>query len=171
MNERIVLVNETDRSIGEMDKLEVHQKGLLHRAFSIFLFDDQGKLLLQKRAAGKYHSANLWSNTCCSHPRPEEDTLQAAVRRLKEEMGIETALEKKFDLIYRVQLDNNLMEYEYDHIYTGRSNQTPLLNREEVSDYRWVTIQELRAEIKSDPVNFTEWLKILLLKDAFNNII
>ena len=160
MNNKVILVDEKDHPIGEMDKLEVHQKGLLHRAFSVFIFNDEGKLILQRRANEKYHSANLWSNTCCSHPNPGDNTLDAAKRRQKEEMGIETELEKKFDFIYKVHFENNLTENEYDHVYTGRYNLQPTINLNEASDYRWVNIDDLKNEIKQHPENFTEWLKI-----------
>lgn len=156
------MVNEKDEPMGIMDKLEAHQKGLLHRAFSIFIFNNAGQLLLQRRAKDKYHSPGLWTNTCCSHPRPEESTLDAAKRRLKEEMGIETSLEKKFDFIYRAQLDNDLIEYEFDHVYTGQFNSNPILNLNEVSEYRWVSIHELKNEIEQHPEEYSEWLKIAI---------
>lgn len=162
INNYVILVNEKDQPIGEMGKLEVHKKGLLHRAFSTFIFNDNEQLLLQRRAKEKYHSGNLWTNTCCSHPRPGDCTLEAAKRRLKEEMGIETDLEKKFDFIYQAQLDNNLIEYEWDHVYVGHYNQQPFLNNEEASDYRWISINELKDEIKLYPEKFTEWLKIAI---------
>ena len=162
MNDRVILVDTKDQPVGDMDKLEVHKKGLLHRAFSTFIFNDNGQLLLQRRAKEKYHSANLWTNTCCSHPRPGEPTLEAAKRRLKEEMGIETDLEKKFDFIYHAQLDNNLIEYEFDHVYIGQYNYPPLLNPNEASDYRWISIDELKGEINLYPGRYTEWLKIAI---------
>ena len=162
MKDQVILVDDKDNPIGEMDKLEVHQKGLLHRAFSLFIFNDSGHLMLQRRAKGKYHSANLWSNTCCSHPRPNETTMNAAKRRLKEEMGIETVLEKKFNFIYHTPLQDNLIEHEFDHVYTGWFNGPPLLNVEEASDYRFVGLQDLKEEIKLNPEKFTEWLKIAI---------
>lgn len=162
MDDQVILVNEKDEPMGIMDKLEAHQKGLLHRAFSIFIFNNAGQLLLQRRAKDKYHSPGLWTNTCCSHPRPEESTLDAAKRRLKEEMGIETSLEKKFDFIYRAQLDNDLIEYEFDHVYTGQFNSNPILNLNEVSEYRWVSIHELKNEIEQHPEEYSEWLKIAI---------
>ncbi len=165
MNDEVILVNETDEFVGTMDKLEAHQKGLLHRAFSIFIFNDAGQLLLQRRANGKYHSAGLWANTCCSHPRPEESTMDAAKRRLKEEMGIETDLEKKFDFIYRAQLDNGLIEYEFDHVFTGQYNGNPVPDINEVSEYRWVSIPTLKSEIEQYPEKYSEWLKIAI--DSF----
>lgn len=162
MDDQVILVNEKDEPMGIMDKLEAHQKGLLHRAFSIFIFNNAGQLLLQRRAKDKYHSPGLWTNTCCSHPRPEESTLDAAKRRLKEEMGIETSLEKKFDFIYRAQLDNDLIEYEFDHVYTGQFNSNPILNLNEVLEYRWVSIHELKNEIEQHPEEYSEWLKIAI---------
>ena len=165
MNDEVILVNETDEFMGTMDKLEAHQKGLLHRAFSIFIFNDAGQLLLQRRAEGKYHSAGLWANTCCSHPRPEESTLYAAKRRLKEEMGIETDLEKKFDFIYRAQLDNNLIEYEFDHVFIGHYDGNPVPDLNEVSEYRWVSIHQLKNEMKQYPEEYSAWLKIAI--DSF----
>lgn len=162
MNDQVILVNEKDEPIGSMNKLAVHQKGLLHRAFSVFVFNPAGKLLLQRRAGEKYHSANLWTNTCCSHPYPEEDTLAAAKRRLKEEMGIEIELEKKFDFIYRATLENGLIEHEFDHVYIGHYNGQPQINPQEVSEYRWVALKELKNEIALSPHQFTEWLKIAI---------
>jgi len=162
MNELVILVNEKDEPLGTMDKLEVHQKGLLHRAFSTFIFNDSGQLLLQRRAMEKYHSANLWTNTCCGHPRPEEHTIDAAKRRLKEEMGIETNLEKKFDFIYKAQLDNNLIEHELDHVFIGQYNDPPILNLNEASEYNWVSIGKLKYEIKQYSQKYSEWLKIAI---------
>jgi isopentenyl-diphosphate delta-isomerase len=162
MKDHVILVNEKDEPLGSMDKLEVHQKGLLHRAFSVFVFNDAGQLLLQRRANNKYHSANLWTNTCCSHPYLQENTLDAARRRLKEEMGIDIDLEKKFDFIYQAKLDNGLTEHEFDHVYVGHYNGHPTLNPAEASEYRWVEIRELKIEIKLQPEEFTEWLKIAI---------
>jgi isopentenyl-diphosphate Delta-isomerase len=162
MKNYVILVDEKDQPIGKMSKLEVHQKGLLHRAFSTFIFNDYGQLLMQRRAKGKYHSANLWTNTCCSHPQPGDCTLDAAKRRLKEEMGIETDLEKKFDFIYKAHLDNNLIEFECDHVFIGYFNKEPLLNYEEASEYRWIELGELKKEVELYPEEFTEWLKIAL---------
>jgi isopentenyl-diphosphate delta-isomerase len=162
MKDHVILVNEKDEPIGSMDKLEVHQKGLLHRAFSVFVFNDAGQLLLQRRANNKYHSAKLWTNTCCSHPYPQENTLDAAKRRLKEEMGIDIDLEKRFDFIYQAKLDNGLTEHEFDHVFIGRYNGQPNLNLSEASEYRWVGIRELKNEIKLQPEEFTEWLKIAI---------
>jgi len=162
MNDHVILVNEKDEHMGTMDKLEAHQKGLLHRAFSVFVFNNAGQLLLQRRATGKYHSANLWSNTCCSHPYPEEYTLDAARRRLKEEMGIDITLEKKFEFVYRAELDNNLIEYEFDHVYVGVFNGEPHINPAEASEFKWLSISELKADILLHPNLYTAWLKIAI---------
>ncbi len=162
MDDQVILVDENDQAIGVMNKLEVHQTGQLHRAFSIFIFNGHEQLLLQQRAQEKYHTANLWSNTCCGHPRPEESTSEAAMRRLKEEMGIVTILEKKFDFVYMVELDNDLMEHEFDHVFIGRYNQQPIINPEEASAYKWVNIQDLKDEMELFPEKYTEWLKIAI---------
>lgn len=159
---QVILVDKNDIPRGTMEKMEAHQKGELHRAFSIFVFNSKGELLLQRRAMDKYHSGGLWTNTCCSHPQPEEETLEAAKRRLKEEMGIEIHLEKKFDFIYHAQLDNNLIEHEFDHVYFGQYNLEPIINLEEALDYKWITIQELKNEIKLYQQKYTEWLKIAI---------
>jgi len=162
MNSCVVLVDKQDKPIGKMDKLEVHQKGLLHRAFSIFIFNDAGLLLLQCRAKTKYHSGGLWTNTCCGHPQPGEETGAAALRRLKEETGIATRLEEKFSFIYQAPLDHSLTEHEYDHVYTGNYNQEPVLNTEEASAYRWISLRDLKKELEEHPEQFTEWLKIAI---------
>ncbi|MFI5148183.1 MAG: isopentenyl-diphosphate Delta-isomerase [Bacteroidia bacterium] len=162
MNSKVILVDESDKAIGEMDKLEVHQKGLLHRAFSIFIFNDAGLLLLQCRADEKYHSGGLWTNTCCGHPQPGEETAAGAVRRLQEETGIVTELRKKFSFIYHAPLEQNLFEHEYDHVFTGICNREPLLNKEEASAYRWISLSDLKKEMKDYPERFTAWFKIAI---------
>ncbi len=160
--EELVLVDEQDKAIGVMEKLEAHQKGLLHRAFSIFIFNQSGQLLIQQRALSKYHSAGLWTNTCCSHPRPGEDVLMAAKRRLLEEMGLETELTYKTAFIYRSEFENGLTEYEYDHIFTGTTEINPILNKEEVENYKWQSIKELKKEMEIFPEKFTTWFKIAM---------
>ncbi len=164
MIEEVILVDEFDNSIGAMEKLEAHQKGALHRAFSIFVFNKQGELLIQRRALNKYHSAGLWSNTCCSHPRPNEKTLDAAKRRLKEEMGIETELIYKSHFIYKAKFENNLTEFEYDHIFTGIYSKLPEINPEEADDFDWISITDLKEKIKINPEIFTVWFKIAIEK-------
>lgn len=158
------MVNELDEPIGVMEKLEAHQKGLLHRAFSVFIFNTGGQMLLQRRALGKYHSAGLWTNTCCSHPRPGETTLQAAQRRLMEEMGLSTTLNYKTSFIYKAPFDNGLIEHEYDHVFTGISDTAPEINPNEVDSYKWVAVSDLKKEIAAQPDRFTVWFKIAIEK-------
>lgn len=158
----IILVNENDEPIGASEKLEAHQLGKLHRAFSIFIFNSKGELLLQKRASSKYHSGGLWSNTCCSHPRVNEDTLSAAHRRLQEEMGLDCDLKEVHRFVYKIKFDNGLTEYEYDHVLVGKSDEAPKLNLEEVEDWKWVKLSQLCEDVKNNPENFTSWLKICL---------
>jgi isopentenyl-diphosphate delta-isomerase len=162
--ESVILVNEQDSPIGVMDKMEAHQKGLLHRAFSVFIFNNKKELLLQQRAYSKYHSAGLWTNTCCSHPRPGEDTLAAAHRRLKEEMGIIAELHHKGHFIYKTKFENGLAEHEYDHIYAGTANTEPNPNKDEVEAYVWLSVDEIKNRIKTDPIQFTYWFKIAMEK-------
>lgn len=160
VTEQVILVDEQDNALGSMEKLEAHQKGLLHRAFSVFVFNDKGELLLQQRAASKYHSPNLWTNTCCSHPRPNEHTLQAANRRLKEEMGIETELQLKGSFIYKANFDTGLTEHEFDYVFTGISNAQPTINKDEVENFVWLSLDEIKSQLKSNPEKFTVWFKI-----------
>lgn len=160
----VILVDEQDNAIGTMGKMEVHEKAVLHRAFSIFIFNDKGEMLLQKRADNKYHSAGLWTNTCCSHPRPGEDTETAALKRLQEEMGFTTALSKAFSFIYKAPFDNGLTEHEYDHVFTGRYNGLVYPNPQEVSDYCYQPVEAIKDNIKMQPAHFTEWFKIALPK-------
>ena len=160
MTEKVILVDKQDNEIGSMEKQEVHVKGLLHRAFSVFVFNDKNDLLLQRRAISKYHSGGLWTNTCCSHPREKEKTIDAAKRRLEEEMGMSCDLKKQFDFIYKVKLDNNLYEHEYDHVFFGFSNDFPTINPQEVEEFTFKTLQEIDLEIKLNPNIYTEWFKI-----------
>ncbi|WKZ65126.1 MAG: isopentenyl-diphosphate Delta-isomerase [Flavobacteriales bacterium] len=158
--ELVLLVNERDEPVGTMGKLRAHQEGALHRAFSVFLFDDQGRLLLQRRAAGKYHSPGLWTNTCCSHPRPEESVADAARRRLMEEMGIDTPVEHRFSFHYRADFDNGLIEHELDHVLFGRWSGDVRPNPEEVDDWTYIHLNELDAELTRHPERYTAWLRI-----------
>lgn len=160
MNDQVVLVNEQDEEIGLMPKLEAHQEGMLHRAFSVFIFNSKGELLLQQRAMGKYHSEGLWSNTCCSHPYPGEATGTAAIRRLSEEMGISAPLHFLFSFIYHAELDNHLIEHELDHVFWGISDDIPAINTSEVASYKYVAMAELRKDMTLSPGEYTEWLKI-----------
>ena len=158
--EKVILVDKNDNQIGFMPKLEAHQKGVLHRAFSIFIFNNKYELLLQKRASSKYHSGGLWTNTCCSHPREDEDILDAAKRRLNEEMGIETSLRKVHDFIYKAELDNDLIEHEFDHVFYGIYNEDPIINKDEADDFKWIDMDSLNEDIKTNGDNYTIWFKI-----------
>ncbi|MFN8246524.1 MAG: isopentenyl-diphosphate Delta-isomerase [Ferruginibacter sp.] len=157
---QVILVNERDEPTGAMEKIEAHEKGLLHRAFSVFIFNEQGEMLLQQRAPGKYHSPNLWTNACCSHPAPGEEVSAAAHRRLKEEMGFDTELEKAFAFTYRAEFENGLTEHEFDHVFVGRYNGPVNPDPLEVSRYRYLNLRELRKELQEQPGLFTEWFKI-----------
>jgi isopentenyl-diphosphate delta-isomerase len=158
--EEVVLVDRQDNPQGTMEKMEAHRKALLHRAFSVFIFNRKGEMLLQRRAPNKYHSPGLWTNACCSHPRPGEDTLEAAKRRLKEELGFTTDLEKSFDFIYRSEFDNGLTEFEFDHVFTGTYDETIHPNPEEVSDQCFQTLDQIRAGLVSHPDNYTAWFHV-----------
>jgi len=158
--ENVILVDEKDNQVGLMPKLEAHEKGVLHRAFSIFIFNSKYELLLQKRASSKYHSGGLWTNTCCSHPREGEDTLDAANRRLDEEMGIKTSLRKVYDFIYKAELDNQLTEHEFDHVFYGVCDNDPILNKDEAEDFKWVDMETLNNDIMKNEDNYTVWFKI-----------
>ena len=158
--EKVILVDENDNQVGVMPKLEAHQKGLLHRAFSVFIFNSKYELLLQKRASSKYHSGGLWTNTCCSHPREGEEILDAAKRRLIEEMGIDTSLRKVHDFIYKAELDNDLTEHEFDHVLYGIYNEDPIINEDEADDFKWIDMDSLNEDIKQNGDNYTIWFKI-----------
>ena len=158
--EQVILVDENDRELGHMEKLAAHRSGLLHRAFSVFIFNSKGQLMLQKRAAGKYHSANLWSNTCCGHPRPGEELASAARRRLNEEMGLDLDLSQAFSFTYQAELNDGLSEHELDHVLIGFSDQEPLLSPEEASAKWLVDRRELEAELRDHPERFTAWFPL-----------
>lgn len=162
--EEVILVDLEDREIGTSEKLQAHIEGKLHRAISVFLFNSKKEMLLQQRAFEKYHSGGLWTNTCCSHPRPGESVLNAAERRLKEEMGIQCALTKAFEFTYKAELDQGLTEYEYDHVFFGEFDGAPILNPEEAFSYRWIAMEDLKEEIEKFPHKFTYWFKILMEK-------
>lgn len=160
--EKVILVNEQDEELGMMEKMQAHSLGLLHRAFSIFIFNKKNELLLQQRAKSKYHSGGLWSNTWCSHPRQNESVLLAAERRLVEEMGFTADLSKVFDFIYRKQLDKGLFEHEFDHVFVGEYEGELSINRSEVEAFEYVNIEELTSRIQKTPHLYTEWFKISL---------
>lgn len=158
--EQVVLVDENDRDLGHMEKIAAHREGMLHRAFSVFIFNSRGELLLQQRAQGKYHSAGLWSNTCCGHPRPGEATQQAAERRLKEEMGTTVQLHPALRFVYRADLDSGLVEHELDHVLVGRCDDDPDPDASEAMDWRWVGRSDLEKEVRAHPALFTAWFHL-----------
>lgn len=162
MQEFVVLVDENDQEIGQMEKMEAHEKALLHRAFSVMVFNSKNELLLQKRAYSKYHSGGLWTNTTCSHPRPGETILEAGVRRLNEEMGMTCKLTKAFSFIYKAELDQGLTEYELDHVMVGFSDETPHLNLEEANAFKWMSLSDLKEDMTQHPQLYTAWFKILI---------
>ena len=164
--EQVVLVDSKDHTIGYMEKQEAHLKGLLHRAFSVFIFNNKKELLLQKRAISKYHSGGLWTNTCCSHPRKNEIVINAAKRRLKEEMGMVCDLEFKFSFIYKAKLDNNLFEHEFDHVFFGNYDNPPNINPEEVDSFCYKSLDKIKEDINIHPKKYTEWFKI-----CFNEVL
>jgi len=157
---KVVLVDKNDNQIGLMPKMEAHQKGVLHRAFSIFIINSQNQILLQKRSANKYHSAGLWTNTCCSHPREGENIIDAGTRRLHEEMGIKTDLKVAFNFTYKAELENGLIEHEYDYVLIGKFNGTPKLNKDEAEDWKWISIEEVRKDIIENQTDYTVWFVI-----------
>ena len=158
--EHVILVNERDEETGIMEKMEAHKKALLHRAFSIFIFNSKNEMLLQQRAEKKYHSGGLWTNACCSHPRPGEDTITAALRRLKEEMGFETPLTKSFDFVYTASFENGLTEYEFDHVYTGKYDGEITFNENEVKGYCYKSVWDIEISLKEHPKKYTQWFCI-----------
>ena len=156
----VILVNERDEHTGEAGKMEAHEHGLLHRAFSIFIFNQAGELLLQRRALGKYHSAGLWTNTCCSHPLPGEETMLAATRRLQEEMGFAVPIVKVFDFVYKAAFDNGLTEHEFDHVFVGEYDGSIPFNGEEVMEIAYRSMNEVEAELSKEPQKFTRWFQL-----------
>jgi isopentenyl-diphosphate Delta-isomerase len=171
MEQEVILVNERDEQIGTMPKMKAHREGLLHRAFSVFIFNRKGEMLLQQRAAHKYHSGGLWTNACCSHPSPGEETLQAATRRLQEEMGFSTPMQKAFDFVYKSSYENGLTEFEFDHVFIGQYNETILPDKEEVSDYCFKPMEEIQSSLMSHPGKYTSWFGIAfpMLKKWLDN--
>lgn len=158
--EQVILVNEHDEETGVMEKMEAHEKALLHRAFSVFIFNEEGQMLIQQRAARKYHSPKLWTNACCSHPRPGEATLFAAQRRLQEELGFETPLQEVFEFTYKADFDNGLTEHEFDHVYTGSYNGIIKPNVNEVLDYCYKSMEAIHESLQSHPHKYTVWFAI-----------
>ncbi len=162
MNQSLILVDENDIQQGNGKKLLIHQLGLLHRAFSVFIFNTKGELLMQQRAMGKYHSGGLWSNTCCSHPQFGEDILESIQKRLNEEMGMKCTTEFAFSFIYKVKFDNGLTEHEYDHVYVGISDDLPIPDESEVKNWQYINLKKLESDIVKHPEIYTEWVKICL---------
>jgi len=159
--EKVILVNELDQQIGLMPKLEAHEKAILHRAFSVFVLNDQNEIMLQQRAHHKYHSPLLWTNTCCSHQRDGESNIQAGNRRLFEEMGFNTELKELFHFIYKAPFDNGLTEHELDHVMIGYYNGEPEINTEEVEAWKWMKIEDVKNDMLSNPDDYTVWFKII----------
>ena len=160
--ELVTLVDRDDNVVGVEEKLRAHRDGRLHRAFSVFVFDDRGRLLIQQRAVDKYHSGGLWSNTCCGHPRPGESSASAASRRLLEEMGFACELQDAFHLVYRAELDNSFVEHELDRVFVGRFNGEPHPDPREVAGTQWIPMPELLVRLKAQPGRFTRWLRLLV---------
>lgn len=159
--EKVILVNEQDQPIGLMGKLEAHEKAILHRAFSVFVLNEQNEIMLQQRAAQKYHSPLLWTNTCCSHQRAGESNIEAGTRRLFEEMGFSTEMKELFHFIYKAPFDNGLTEHELDHVMIGRYNGKPNINLEEVASWKWMSIEDIKSDMKTHPEHYTVWFKII----------
>lgn len=168
--EHVILVDTNDRAVGTMEKMEAHRKGVLHRAFSIVLFNDDGKMLLQKRSGKKYHSSGLWTNTCCSHPLPGETMEDATRRRLREEMGIDLQPAFAYKFIYNAQLDHHLTEHEVDHVFVGTFNGVPDINKSEVEDWKYVDLPWLKEDMKKNPSAYTEWFKLMIDHPEINSI-
>ncbi|WP_034921443.1 isopentenyl-diphosphate Delta-isomerase [Gillisia sp. CAL575] len=162
--EKVILVNQKDEPIGLMPKMEAHEKGLLHRAFSVFIFNEKNELMIQQRALSKYHSPGLWTNTCCSHQREGETNIEAGKRRLQEEMGFTAELEDTISFIYKAPFDNGLTEHEFDHILVGNYNEQPNLNPEEAEAWKWMSLDDVARDMVNNPTIYTEWFKIIFEK-------
>ena len=167
MEENVILVDKNDTQIGLMSKLDAHKKGVLHRAFSVFVLNNNNEILLQKRAYNKYHSGGLWTNTCCSHQREGENSIEAGKRRLLEEMGFETELKIITSFIYKVEFENGLTEHELDYLLIGKYLKSPVINKQEVADWKWMKVELIADDIKLNPNNYTSWFKIIF--DKFQN--
>ena len=162
--EQVILVDETNKQIGLMPKLEAHQKAVLHRAFSVFVFNDKNELMLQQRALDKYHSPGLWTNTCCSHQRNGESNIEAGKRRLYEEMGFVTDLKETISFIYKAPFDNGLTEHEFDHVMIGYYNDEPKINKDEVADWKWMALEDVKNDLNEHPEQYTIWFSIIFEK-------
>ncbi|MDA9631699.1 isopentenyl-diphosphate Delta-isomerase [Bacteroidota bacterium] len=164
IEDKVILVDNNDNQIGLMPKLEAHEKGVLHRAFSVFIFNNHGELMLQRRALTKYHSPGLWTNTCCSHQRDGESNISSGKRRLNEEMGFDTELFEKTSFIYKAKFDNGLIEHEFDHVLVGSYNHSPIINSIEVDSWKWMSLENIKKDINDHPDNYTAWFKIIFEK-------
>jgi len=167
--EKVILVDSKDKPIGTLPKMEAHEKGVLHRAFSVFILNQKGELMLQQRAHHKYHSPGLWTNTCCSHQREGEQNIEAGMRRLDEEMGFSVTLEELFSFIYKAPFDNGLTEHELDHVMLGHYEEVPQINTEEVAEWKWMSLIDIEADIAINPDEYTVWFKIIFER-FFNHI-
>ena len=168
--EKVILVDEQDNVLGAMEKMEAHQKGILHRAFSILIFNSKGEVLLQKRSQKKYHSGGLWTNACCSHPAPNESMAEATQKRLKHEMGIDLQPEFAYKFLYKIKLDKNLTEHELDHVFIGIFDGTPHVNSDEVEDWKFVNLQSLRKDLGQHPDHYTAWFKLIMAHPELKEI-
>jgi isopentenyl-diphosphate Delta-isomerase len=170
--EYVILVDEQDQELGVMEKMQAHREAKLHRAVSVFVFNAKKELLLQKRAATKYHSAGLWTNTCCSHPKPKENTLDAAKRRLQEEMGLRCEIKYAFNFTYLTEFENGLSEHELDHVFFGFSDDIPKINPEEASECKYLSLEETENQLKQNSQGFTTWFKLIFdrVKNELNKI-
>ena len=162
--EYVILVDKDDNDLGQMEKMQAHIEAKLHRAFSVFIFNSNKEMMLQKRASHKYHSGGLWTNACCSHPRPGESSVKAAHRRLVEEMGFDCDITEKFTFLYKRALDNDLTEHELDHVFTGHYEGEVKLNEDEVEDWQFISLDDLKNSLQNDPQLYTEWFRIVCLE-------
>jgi len=169
MEEKVILVNENDEQIGLMEKIEAHEKALLHRAFSVFVYNDKNEVMIQQRALSKYHSPGLWTNTCCSHQKEGETNVEAGKRRLMEEMGFQTDLKEVTSFIYKAPFDNGLSEHEYDYILVGHYNEKPKINPDEVASWKWMSLEDIKKDMNNHPEKYTAWFKIIF--DKYYNFI
>lgn len=169
IEEKVILVDINDEPIGLMEKMAAHEQALLHRAFSVFIVNDNNEIMLQQRAASKYHSPLLWTNTCCSHQRAGETNIQAGKRRLQEEMGFEVELTELFHFIYKAPFDNGLTEHELDHVMIGKYNDVPMINQDEVESWKWMSIDDIKKDMQENPDDYTAWFKIIF--EEFNHYI
>ena len=167
--EKVIIVDREDNYVGTLPKMEAHEKGVLHRAFSVFILNQKGELMLQQRALHKYHSPGLWTNTCCSHQREGEENLQAGTRRLEEEMGFSVPLEELFSFIYKAPFDNGLTEHELDHVMLGYYEGIPEINSDEVNTWKWMSLNEIASDLTVNPESYTVWFKIIFER-FFNHV-